>query len=47
MESTNGELLNGHGAPAPLLARNVAAVAQLEAAERARLSEDLRREYRQ
>ena len=28
-------MLNGHGAPSPLLARNVAAVAQLEAAERA------------
>ena len=38
MESTSHELLNGHGAPAPLLARNVAAVAQLEATERARLS---------
>jgi uncharacterized membrane protein len=38
MESTNRELLNGHGASSPLLARNVAAVAQLEAAERDRLS---------
>jgi uncharacterized membrane protein len=38
MESTNRELLNGHGTSSPLLARNVAAVAQLEAAERDRLS---------
>jgi uncharacterized membrane protein len=38
MKSTRQELQNGHGAPSPLVARNVAAVAQLEAAERAQLS---------
>jgi uncharacterized membrane protein len=38
METTKQESRNGHGVPSPVVARNVAAVAQLEAAERARLS---------
>jgi uncharacterized membrane protein len=36
MRSTQHEPSNGHRAPSPLLARNVAAVAQIEAAERTR-----------
>jgi uncharacterized membrane protein len=38
MEPREHESLNGNAAPSALLAQNVAAVAQLEAAERARLS---------
>ena len=38
MEPTENQSLNSNAAPSALLAQNVAAVAQLEAAERARLS---------
>jgi uncharacterized membrane protein len=36
MELTADETRNGHAAPSPVVARNVAAIAKLEAAERAR-----------